>query len=102
MTADFFSLVAQMSALEGQPRLSAPKIKEGDHRSHDCGRGEQCSAEIFERCVRDKTEAEILRGTGRTHSAVSWALLFLRRIGMVESVPDYKRNLRYLRYRAAR
>ena len=40
-----------------------------------------------------KTEAEILRGTGRTPGC-SWALLFLRRLGMVESVPDYKRNLR--------
>lgn len=47
-----------------------------------------------------RTAADILQGTGRSHSAVSWALLFLRRIGLVESVPDSRRNQRYLRYRA--
>lgn len=47
-----------------------------------------------------RTAADILQGTGRSHSAVSWALLFLRRIGLVESVPDSRRNARYLRYRA--
>ena len=47
-----------------------------------------------------RTAAEILHGTGRSHSAVSWALLFLRRIGRVESVPDSRRNQRYLRDRA--
>ena len=47
-----------------------------------------------------RTTAEILHGTGRSHSAVSWALLFLRRIDLVESVPDSRRNPRYLRYRA--
>ena len=47
-----------------------------------------------------RTAAEILHGTGRSHSAVSWALLFLRRIGLVDSVPDSRRNQRYLRYRA--
>lgn len=47
-----------------------------------------------------RTAADILQGTGRSHSAVSWALLFLRRIGIVESVPDSRRNKRYLRYRA--
>lgn len=47
-----------------------------------------------------RTSAEIQLGTGRGHSAVSWALMFLRRIGLVESVPDSRRNPRYLRYRA--
>lgn len=49
-----------------------------------------------------RVAAEIIQGTGRSHSAVSWALLFLRRIGLVESVPDSRRNPRYLRYRARR
>lgn len=47
-----------------------------------------------------RVAAEIIKGTGRSHAAVSWALLFLRRIGLVESVPDSLRNQRYLRYRA--
>lgn len=43
---------------------------------------------------------EIISGTGRTHAAVSWALLFLRARGLIERVPDSARNARYLRYRA--
>lgn len=43
---------------------------------------------------------EIRQATGRSHAAVSWALLFLRSRGMVECVPDCSRNQRYLRYRA--
>lgn len=43
---------------------------------------------------------EILAGTGRSHSAVSWALLYLRARGLVERVPDAARNSRYLRYKA--
>ena len=43
---------------------------------------------------------EIREGTGLRHSAVCWALLLLRRHGLVEAVPDPVRNGRYLRYKA--
>ena len=50
---------------------------------------------------RTKTEAEILRGTGRTHWLSRGRCCSCAALGW-SSVPDYKRNLRYLRYRAAR
>jgi DNA-binding transcriptional ArsR family regulator len=102
MTADFFSLVAQMSALEGSTSSQCAKNKRGATTAAMTADGASSAVLRYLRGASGtKTEAEILRGTGRTHSAVSWALLFLRRLGMVESVPDYKRNLRYLRYRAS-
>lgn len=47
-----------------------------------------------------KMACEIRQATGRSHAAVSWALLFLRSRGLVVCVADYSRNPRYLRYRA--
>lgn len=44
------------------------------------------------------TAGEIIAGTGKTVQAVSWALLFLRANDLIEVVPDYGRNSRYLRY----
>ena len=50
-------------------------------------------------------EASIRFATGRSHSAVSWALLYLRGLGLIVAAPDTRRdgrnaNARYLRYRA--
>ena len=42
---------------------------------------------------------EVRKATQCSHSAVSWSLIFLRRIGAVEAVADEARNCRYLRYR---
>lgn len=47
-----------------------------------------------------RNEAQIRWATKRSHSAVSWALIYLISIGKVESVPDVARNTRYKRYRA--
>jgi DNA-binding transcriptional ArsR family regulator len=47
-----------------------------------------------------KTEAQIVWATKRTHSAVSWALLRLRKWGKIDAVPDPSRSSRYYRYRA--
>ncbi len=49
-----------------------------------------------------KTEAQIRFATGRSHAAVSWALLFLKGRGLVKAVPDVARNARYCRYCAAK
>ena len=49
-----------------------------------------------------KTECQILWKVRRSHSAVSWSLLYLQRQGLVEGRCDPTRNSRYLKYRAAR
>lgn len=46
--------------------------------------------------------AELITGTGRTHAAVSWALVYLRSIGSIEAYEDGARNPRYLKYRLKR
>jgi len=43
---------------------------------------------------------QIISTTGRTHAAISFALLYLREQRLITSVPDLSRNQRYLRYRA--
>ena len=45
---------------------------------------------------------QLIRATGRTHAAVSFALLYLRDKGRIEAFPDAKRNPRYYRYRIKR
>lgn len=49
-----------------------------------------------------KTEAQILWKVRRSHSAVSWACLYLLRQGLIEARPDVLRNSRYKKYRATR
>jgi len=41
----------------------------------------------------------LIRATGRTHAAVSFALMYLRDQGLIEAFPDAARNPRYYRYR---
>lgn len=45
---------------------------------------------------------QLIRATGRTHAAVSFALLYLRDQGRIEAFPDAARNPRFLRYRIKR
>lgn len=45
---------------------------------------------------------QLIRATGRTHAAVSFALLYLRDQGRIEGFPDSSRNPRYYRYRIKR
>lgn len=47
-----------------------------------------------------KTEGQIVFATGRSRSAVSWALLTLTRRGLIRAIPDAIRNARYRRYAA--
>lgn len=47
-----------------------------------------------------RRQHEVREATGLAHSAVCWALLLLRKHGLVDAVPDSARNARYLRYRA--
>lgn len=48
------------------------------------------------------TAQQLIQETGRTHAAVSFALLYLRDQGRIEGFPDASRNPRYMRYRAHR
>jgi DNA-binding transcriptional ArsR family regulator len=65
---------------------------------------EGSASDAILKCLREtggfKTEAQILLKTGRSHSAVSWSLLYLQRLGLVEAMPETHRNSRYQRYRA--
>lgn len=45
------------------------------------------------------TAGVIVKATGRSKKAVSWGLLYLRRLGLIEAVGDELRNSRYLLYR---
>ena len=45
-------------------------------------------------------QQDIREALGISHPAAVWALLILRREGMVEVAPDIGRNSRYFRYRA--
>lgn len=42
--------------------------------------------------------AQIVIRTGRTEKSVDWALIYLKQLGVVDTVPDESRNPRYLRY----
>lgn len=54
------------------------------------------------RPARFVSSAELITGTGRTHAAVSWALVYLRSLDLIEAVTDEARNPRYNRYRLSR
>lgn len=56
-------------------------------------------AYMHTRPARFVSNAELIHGTGRTHAAVSWALVYLRSLGVIEAVADEARNPRYNRYR---
>lgn len=47
-----------------------------------------------------KRQHEVRAGTGLRHSSACWALLLLRKHGLIDAVPDGNRNARYLRYKA--
>ena len=48
------------------------------------------------------TERDVREALGMEHPSACWALLALRRRGLIDCVPDTARNARYLRYRAKR
>ena len=56
-------------------------------------------AYLATRPARFVSSAELITGTGRTHAAVSWALVYLRSLDLIEAVTDEARNPRYNRYR---
>lgn len=59
-------------------------------------------AYLDKRPARYVSNAELIRETGRSHSSISWSLVYLRSIGLIEAVSDGARNPRYNRYRLAK
>ena len=96
-----FSLAAQLSSL---PAPAAP-VRRFNPRPAGVIR-EGSTSEAILAYLREvpgfKTEAQIIWKTRRSHSAVSVALLYLIRQGLIESRPDPTRSTRYKRYRAIR
>lgn len=45
------------------------------------------------------TNGQLIDATGRSHAAVSWACIYLRQQGLIDSVADESRNPKYMRYR---
>lgn len=96
MTATGFSIYAQIISASSGSKPSTGRKPAGRLRSplahlvlaYLCGQQEYLR------------QHEIREGTGLRHSAACWALLLLRRHGLVDAVPDPIRNGRYLRYRA--
>ena len=96
MTATSFSIYAQIISASSGSKPGAKQRTAGRMRSplahlvlaYLCGQHEYLR------------QHEIREGTGLRHSAVCWALLYLRTHGFVDVVPDSARNPRYLRYRA--
>lgn len=96
MTATGFSIYAQIISASSGSKPGAKQRTAGRMRSplahlvlaYLCGQHEYLR------------QHEIREGTGLRHSAACWALLLLRRHGLVDAVPDPVRNGRYLRYKA--
>jgi hypothetical protein len=66
------------------------------------GSATEAVLQFLESSAGMRTEAQIRWATGRNHASVSWALLRLRRWGLVQCVADESRNARYLRYAAVK
>lgn len=46
-----------------------------------------------------RTHAQIAWATGRSRSQITWGLIYLRRLKLIDEVADTTRNSKYLRYR---
>lgn len=96
-----FRVAAQLSATSRVVNLGRPKRQSS--RFKGAYRDSIVTAEVagFLRSERVfRRRCEIRAAVSGSHAAVSWALLFLRAIRVVEVVQDGARNSRYLRYRA--
>ena len=97
MTTDtFFSITAQIVSAAGDCRNPTPKRNRPPMRSPLA----QQVLEFLSSQREYKQQHEVRQGTGLGHPAVCWALMLLRKRGLVDAVPDAKRNSRYLRYKA--
>ena len=98
--SSIFSLQAQLDSVY---RLTCEKRPARNHRRPGVPRDHGSSLAVLT-YLREtggyRMACEIRAQTNRSRAAVSWALIFLRRVGLIETVPDVVRNSRYLRYRS--
>jgi DNA-binding transcriptional ArsR family regulator len=99
-SSSIFSFQAQLVSVS---RLSGEKKPARNHRMPGVPRDYGSSLAVLQ-YLREtggyRMACEIRAQTQRSRAAVSWALIFLRRVGLIETVPDVVRNSRYLRYRS--
>ena len=94
------SLAAQVADL---PQAEAPRARVNPHPPGQPWPGSATEAVLtFLRASpgRFYRHGAIVTGVGRSKASVDWALIYLRRVGLVESTPDTIRNAQYMRYRA--
>jgi DNA-binding transcriptional ArsR family regulator len=98
--ADWFSLSRQLTSVS---RLTGEKKPTLNRRMPGVPRDYGSSLAVL-KYLREtggyRMACEIKSQTNRSRAAVSYALIFLRRVGLIEAVPDVVRNSRYLRYRS--
>lgn len=90
-----FGMVAQLTAIAA--RCAQPHRVQQQPPAHTAAG--QVLAYLRAECAF-KRQCEIREALQIRHPAAAWALLYLRQLGMVETVRDEKRNSRYMRYRA--
>ena len=99
---DAFGLVYQMSVASGRPvELRVTRRSKLAGVMRDCG-SSKAVLDYLREAGEYRRAFEIRQYVRRSHAAVSWALIFLRRVGAIECAPDAVRNARYLRYRAVK
>lgn len=99
MTHDHYSLASQLSALTIERRVQPGESAYGKvSRSQTTATGMVLdylrSEHVFRR------QCDIRCALKLRHPSVAWALLCLRRQGLVDVIQDAARNPRYMRYRA--
>ena len=93
------SLAWQMSNIPAQEEKS-PRFNPRPPGVIQSGSASDAVLKFLRAQVGFRSEAQILWVTGRSHSAVSWSLLYLIGQGLVEARSDPLRNARYKKYRA--
>ncbi len=97
---DVFCIAHQMSAAAGNPVAVSPVRRSRLAGVMRDGGSSRAVLEYLQSAGGYRAVCEIRQHVPRSHAAVSWALIFLRRVGAIECAPDVVRHARYLRYRA--
>ena len=99
---DVFGLVYQMSTASGHPaELRVTRRSKMAGVMRDCG-SSKAVLDYLQSAGDYRRACDIRQHVRRSHAAVSWALIFLRKLGAIECAPDVVRHARYLRYRAVK
>lgn len=102
--ADISTVCLMMGQISGAARPARAKRKFNPNPPGTIQQGSATEA-VFAfllESTRFFTHAQICFKTGKSHSAVSWALIKLRNRKRIEVIEDATRNSRYFRYRAKR